>query len=291
MIANNIRSKIIIGCEPLGGVDWGEYSIDETKEAIKLAAKHEFNYYDTADVYGLGQSEIELSRLLHSYSSKVKIMTKVGVKWAEPVAGERANTSIVLDTDYLSIAFNNSINRLRPLKVDTLYIHWLDTSVNRHVNMNSALKWLNKLKNIGIIKNSGLCNIEEDDLNKIDTNLMPNFCQIKCSLLNHNLSLINKLRNNNIKVVIYGVLESGLLTGKYRSVEEFESTDRRSRTITKAFFKSDEYKETMKIIYRHSEINNISLVQSVIELTNKKFLPDKIIIGIKNCNQLNELLI
>ena len=54
-------SKICFGCEPLGGVDWGEVNISDVAEAIDRALELGVNFFDTADVYGLGLSESRLS--------------------------------------------------------------------------------------------------------------------------------------------------------------------------------------------------------------------------------------
>ena len=57
-------SRLTIGCEPLGGTDWGKYDISEVRKAISMAIDYGITSFDTADVYGLGKSEEELSKVL-----------------------------------------------------------------------------------------------------------------------------------------------------------------------------------------------------------------------------------
>jgi len=50
-------SRIGLGCELIGGTDWGDVNVREASRAIQLAAELGVNLFDTADVYGLGLSE------------------------------------------------------------------------------------------------------------------------------------------------------------------------------------------------------------------------------------------
>ncbi|MGH8130965.1 MAG: aldo/keto reductase, partial [Steroidobacteraceae bacterium] len=57
-------SRIAVGCEQLGGTDWGEYDRAETIRAVARAADLGINVFDTADVYSLGESERALAKAL-----------------------------------------------------------------------------------------------------------------------------------------------------------------------------------------------------------------------------------
>ena len=72
---------LILGCEHLGGADWGEVVIGQARATVHRALDLGVSAFDTADVYGLGQSEKELSRALGSYRNRVTIITKFGVRW------------------------------------------------------------------------------------------------------------------------------------------------------------------------------------------------------------------
>ena len=72
-------NKIIIGCDQLGGSDWGETNIKDVMNAIKYAYERGLRRFDTADVYGLGLSEARLSSLFFK-KSDIKITTKIGIK-------------------------------------------------------------------------------------------------------------------------------------------------------------------------------------------------------------------
>ena len=57
-------SKICFGCEALGGEDWGRFNLSELQEGIEKSIELGLNFFDTADVYGLGLSEERLSDIL-----------------------------------------------------------------------------------------------------------------------------------------------------------------------------------------------------------------------------------
>ena len=53
-------SRLCMGGCPMGGYGWGKTHESELIEAVRTAIDNGINYFDTADTYGLGQSEITL---------------------------------------------------------------------------------------------------------------------------------------------------------------------------------------------------------------------------------------
>ena len=74
-------SKICFGCEPLGGFNWGNVNLRQIEKAISISIDSGVNFFDTADVYGLGLSEKRLSRILGEKRHDMIIATKGGVSW------------------------------------------------------------------------------------------------------------------------------------------------------------------------------------------------------------------
>src|SRR6185436_18378788 len=72
-------SPLCFGCEPLGGTDWGTVDIAGIERAIGRALELGIDFFDTADVYGLGLSEERLSHALGHRRHDVTIATKGGV--------------------------------------------------------------------------------------------------------------------------------------------------------------------------------------------------------------------
>ena len=81
MISLEKLSPFCFGCEPLGGVDWGDVNIPKIERAIHCALEFGINFFDTAGAYGLGLSEERLSRILGENRHNVVIATKGGLSW------------------------------------------------------------------------------------------------------------------------------------------------------------------------------------------------------------------
>ena len=85
-------SRLAMGCEPLGGTDWGHVDIPLARRAVQCALDLGITVFDTADAYGLGQSELELGRALGRNRHKAFIITKFGVRWQIANSVTRAKT-------------------------------------------------------------------------------------------------------------------------------------------------------------------------------------------------------
>jgi len=57
-------SRLAFGCGALGGHDHGKVDVNEIIKAVRIAFDRGINFFDTANVYGLGQSEELLAKAL-----------------------------------------------------------------------------------------------------------------------------------------------------------------------------------------------------------------------------------
>jgi aryl-alcohol dehydrogenase-like predicted oxidoreductase len=119
-------SPLCFGCEPLGGTDWGGVDVAEIGLAIDHALDLGIDFFDTADVYGLGLSEERLAEALGTRRHDVVIATKGGVSWSRPGPQLRATVTYDSSPQYLRTAVENSLRRLRLDVLPIYYIHWPD---------------------------------------------------------------------------------------------------------------------------------------------------------------------
>ena len=70
-------SAVSMGCWGIGG-QWGPVEEKQAVDTIRAALDAGVNLFDTADAYGMGQSEVYTGKALANVRSKVYIATKVG---------------------------------------------------------------------------------------------------------------------------------------------------------------------------------------------------------------------
>ena len=89
----------------------GYPAVDNGVECLEKAFEAGVNYFDTAQVYGSGESERRLGLFLKGRRDEVFVATKIGV----------------CDGSQFMSRFEQSLNRLQTDRVDLLHIHGLAT--------------------------------------------------------------------------------------------------------------------------------------------------------------------
>ncbi len=210
------------GC-PLGGHGWGEdFQATEGMDAVRRARDHGVTFFDTADVYGLGQSERLLSEALGTQRHDAVIATKFGVRW-----DEHGSTTKDLSLPYLRSALESSLRRLRLESIPLYYVHWPD-----HVTpIVDVIGELERCQEEGKIQAIGVSNFSAQQLEQACSVTQIAAVQFQCSLVDREQlqSLVPVARKHGVKLVAWGALAQGLLTGKFDGNASFAKGDRRHR--------------------------------------------------------------
>lgn len=212
-------SEIGLGTWQLGGAEWGE--VDEGRALETLRAAHEsgVNFFDTADVYGLGRSEELIGKFLKESSGRVFVATKLG-RFPEP--GWPANFSL----DAIRKHTEASLRRLGVEAVDLTQLHCIPTEELRR---GEVFEWLRVLRTEGKIKHYGV---------SVETNEEALIClrqedlaslQIIFNIFRQKpLEFFDEARSKGVALIVRLPLASGLLSGKFRKETAFAATDHRS---------------------------------------------------------------
>lgn len=239
-------SRLCIGGCPLGEHGWGELSHEELIRAVTCAYDEGINFFDTADTYGLGQSEKNLSAALGKNINNVIIATKFGVRV------ENGRTFYDNTPEYIEKAIDKSLERLKRDYVDLYIVHHRDNTPLVEVK-----EALDKLKKQGKIRYYGLSNIFNEDLGELE--LVGN--DFVC--LQDEFSLARRQNESSIKdlcgkfdlsPLTWGSLGQGILTGKFDENCKFEANDRRSREVY-VNFHGEKLKKNMEIVSAMREIS------------------------------------
>ena len=216
-------SRVCMGGCPMGGYGWGDVQEQELLDAIHVAMEHGLNFFDTADTYGLGQSERTLAKGLGSKRKDVVIESKFGVR--------TGGGKTVYDNSpaYIREALEGTLQRLNTDYVDIYTIHYRDETP-----IVDVVDTLVRLREEGKVRYFGLSNIHEDGLAELlpYKGMFVN-CQDEYSLACRKFEIdLNKVAEEmQLNPLTWGSLGQGILTGKYDRDTMFGSNDRRSRDI------------------------------------------------------------
>lgn len=282
-------SRFCFGCEPLGGTDWGDdFDFRDIEKAIKIAVENGVNFFDTADVYGLGLSEQRLSNILAEKRHDMFIATKGGVSWKQQKDG-RATIKIDCSPDYIQYAVDKSLKRLRLDKIPIYYIHWPEIGQDVGIVANT----LYKLQNTGKIGAIGCSNFSGEQLQRALEFAPISLIQLPVNILIDQPAsdMINICTKNKVGIVGYNVLASGLLTGKFDTNTTFPNSDRRSRLPQ---FTGDGLINSIKrvgILRDEAIKRGLTLAQHSIAKALEAPAVEAAIVGIKQSKQLEENLL
>lgn len=220
-------SRIGLGCEILGGTDWGNIDQEQAVMAVRRAIDVGINVFDTADVYGLGRSEEVLSRALGRQRHDVVIVSKCGVDWRASDGGGRAITFRDSSPAHIVSSVDASLRRLRVDSIPIYMLHWPDPKTH----IEDSVEALLRCRQEGKVRYLGFSNFSLDLLRTIRTMVDTAVVEVSYSLIHRSAGrgVIPLAAECGWGVLCYGVLAQGLLTGKYSIASTFPDTDRRHR--------------------------------------------------------------
>jgi len=213
-----------IGGEPF----WNSEGHTASERAIQKAYDLGVNFFDTAPVYGFGRSENIMGKALKGFRDKVIIATKCGLVWEKEKLGSMqkvATQESILDE------VDKSLTRLQTDWIDLYQVHWPDINTPHEETMGTLVK----LKEQGKIRYIGVSNYSVEQLKEsikyapIVSN-QPNYSLLERSIEKESVPYC---LDNNIGIIAYSPLASGLLTGKYDKTTDFK--DWRGKGIFEGF--------------------------------------------------------
>ncbi len=275
-------SALCMGGCPLGGYGWGDVSRQELVNAVKTAVENGVNFFDTADTYGLGESERTLAEALGEDKNNVVITTKFGVRV------ENGKTTYDNSREYIFSAVEASLKRLGRDYIDLYQVHYRDGKTP----LSDVAESLERLKEQGKIRYYGLSNIhkeDEEELASFSSNPFVSF-QDEYSLAcrKNEMEMFSFRDDFKMTPFTWGSLGQGILSGKYDKNCKFEANDRRSRDIY-VNFHGEKLLKNLEIVEVLKEIANETgkSVSSVAIRWILDYLEDSVVIvGAKSPKQV-----
>jgi aryl-alcohol dehydrogenase-like predicted oxidoreductase len=200
-------SVVGLGCNNFGR----RLDADRTATVVNAALDAGINFFDTADVYGDGQSEEYLARALGSRREEVVIATKFGNNMEGQGRGASA--------DYIRRAVEASLRRLGTDYIDLYQLHVPDPDVP----IAETLGALDELVQAGKVLEIGCSNFSAEQLREAKAATRGGAArfasvQNEYSLLKREpeREVLPYCEQAGVAFLPYFPLASGLLTGKYR---------------------------------------------------------------------------
>jgi aryl-alcohol dehydrogenase-like predicted oxidoreductase len=192
-------SRVGLGCNNFGR------RLDRagTRAVIDAALDAGVTFFDTANVYGNGDSERFIGDALRGRRDRVVLATKFGHDAGDGAGGSRAAVRSAVD---------GSLARLETDYVDLLYYHRPD----RVTPLDETVGAMEELKREGKTREIACSNLDADQLAEVGRRIVA--LQNEYSLLERGAErdVLPLCRELGVGFVPYFPLASGLLTGKYR---------------------------------------------------------------------------
>lgn len=209
-------SEIGLGCWQLGG-DFGPVGDEAAGEILDAANEAGINFWDTADVYGGGQSERRIGA--HAKAPGVHVATKLGRSgslFPNKYSKDKMRESLV-----------GSAERLGVSSLDLAQLHCVPTSV---LQDGEIFAWMDEFKAEGLVRHWG-ASVEtiEEGLICLEQPGCATL-QIIFNLFRQDAAekLLPLAAEKNVGIIVRLPLASGLLSGKFDKNTTFDSTDHRS---------------------------------------------------------------
>lgn len=201
-------SVIGLGCNNFGR------RLDQaaTQQVVDATLDAGINFFDTADIYGLGVSEEYVGKALGSRRSAVVLASKFGMKMDEQRRGAKP--------EYIKQAVADSLKRLNTDYLDLYQLHTPDTDVP----IADTLGALNELVQQGLVREIGCSNFSAAQLQEAQDETPAGHARF-ASVQNHYSLLhrapeqdgvLEKCAELDIAFIPFFPLANGVLTGKYR---------------------------------------------------------------------------
>ncbi len=208
-------SKVAFGCWAIvGGFNWGKQDERDSLAALTTAFDQGINFFDTAEAYGDGRSEVLIAKALKSRRKELVIASKALPKNFAPAA--------------LKQACESSLQRLQTDYIDLYQLHW----PGEEELWDETLATLVQLQKEGKIRYYGVSNFGVKDMGRcIDAGYVPSTNQLAYNLLFRAIEyeILPLCQQREIPVLCYSPLMQGLLAGKFLQATDVPEDRARTR--------------------------------------------------------------
>ena len=216
-------SRIAFGTWSFGG-DWGSVDTDAAQAAIRYAHELGVTFFDTAQGYGNGTAEEILGDALRSELDARRDQIVIATKGGIDPGAERSRNS---GREFLRDGVESSLRAMKIDYIDLYQVHWPD----EQTPFEDTAGYLQELVDEGKIRHVGVSNFDAQQMAAFDRvrpveTLQPPYHLFRRSV---EAEIWPYVRANDVGVLVYSPLGSGLLTGSMTEDTTFDDDDWRSQ--------------------------------------------------------------
>ncbi|KAJ3573319.1 hypothetical protein NP233_g2515 [Leucocoprinus birnbaumii] len=226
---------------------YGKVESDEERlKFLDTAFEGGWTNWDTADIYG--DSEDLVGKWLKRTGNRDKIFLASKCGCFESANGVGVNGS----PEYIKSAVTKSLSRLGVDQIDLYYLHRADSTVPIEQSVGALAEFVKegKVRYIGLSEASAATLRRAHAVHPI-TAYQVEYSPFTLDIEDEKIALLKTCRELGITVVAYAPLGRGLLTGQYRSPDDFEDGDVRKYLPR---FSKDNFPNVLKIADGIAEI-------------------------------------
>lgn len=225
-VTGPLVSEIGLGCMGMSSA-YGERDDDESARTLLRALDLGVDFLDTADVYGNGDNERLIGRVLGARRSEFTLATKFGFRAPSDGPATSATPGMRVDTSpsYVREACDDSLRRLGFDHIDLYYAHRRDPGVP----IEDTVGAMAGLVRDGKVRHLGLSEVSPATLRAAHAVHRISAVQMEYSLFTRDVEtrggMLDTCRELGVALVAYSPVGRGLLTGAVTDVDSLAADD------------------------------------------------------------------
>ncbi|WP_412462813.1 aldo/keto reductase [Halobacteriovorax sp. RT-2-6] len=203
------------------GYGFGDISKEDSISLLQYAFDRGVKIFDTAPIYGFGESEKRIGEAFKNNREKVFIVSKSGVTWHENKRVDMSNDPVVTQK-----MIEQSLRDLNSDYIDLYMVHWPD----ERVDIRKTLEVIAKAKHEGKVKHIGLCNTTAEEFKLASQVDRVEVIQSQFNFFEQDVKkdIFPIVNENDLSFMSWGTLDKGILTGRVTKDRKFDKSDCRS---------------------------------------------------------------
>jgi aryl-alcohol dehydrogenase-like predicted oxidoreductase len=208
-----------IGGNKDGAVAYGPTDEAQSLDALAAAFDAGINFFDTADLYGFGESERLIGKAFAGQRDKVVIASKGGM--LDPQGRQD------FAAGHIAESLNSSLKRLRTDYVDLYQLHGASPE-----ELDPLLDVLDRIRREGKARAIGISLRAPEEGERALAVYSFDAVQVNFNLLDQRAvdsGLMDQCRQRGAGIIVRTPLCFGFLTGGYTATQQYDASDHRSR--------------------------------------------------------------